>query len=91
MLGELEFAVQLQLKKQRCCYCKVHRRSGTLSLLSEAPALKRKRVGDGKMGIRHKCYHERNTKKVPYNFIWGEGRGQEKDKKRENIWLGKVT
>lgn len=34
--------------KKRCCYCKVHRRRETLSLLSEAPALKRKWVGDGK-------------------------------------------
>lgn len=60
-------------------------------MLSEALSLKRKRVGDRKMGSDTKGYLERNTKKVPYNFIWGKGRGQEKDKKKENIWLRKVT
>lgn len=62
MLGKFEFALQLQLKNN---YCKVHRRNETLPLLSEALVLQRKQVGDGKMGIRHKHYHERNIKKVP--------------------------
>lgn len=41
------------------------RKSETLSLLRETPDLKRKRVGDGRTGITHKCHQERSSKEVP--------------------------